>query len=59
MSRQRQSSDIITFAHFQKELDHLVEQFGRNLDHCKSKTFDEANLCNEYLNLFLRAFAKA
>ena len=55
MTQNRRSSDTITFAHFQKELDHLVEQFGRNLGHCKSSAFDEASLRNEYLNPFFRA----
>jgi len=55
MTHNRRSSDTISLAHFQTELGRLVEQFDRNLSHCKSKNFDEASLRNEYLNPFFRA----
>ena len=38
-----------------KELDRLVEQFGRNINQYKSRVYDEASLRQEFLDPFFRA----
>lgn len=45
----------MTFDKFKVDLERLVEQFGRNLSHYKSGTYDEASLRQEFLNPFFRA----
>jgi len=45
----------MTFDKFKVDLERLVEQFGRNITHYKSGTYDEASLRQEFLNPFFRA----
>ncbi|MEI7728790.1 MAG: N-6 DNA methylase [Verrucomicrobiota bacterium] len=48
-------SDTATFESFQRELNRLVDTFGRNLVAYKGSGYDEASLRQEFLNPFFRA----
>jgi hypothetical protein len=44
-----------TFEHFERELNRLVEQFGKHLAVYKVATYDEANVRKDFLDPFFRA----
>jgi len=44
-----------TFEHFERELNRLVEQFGKHLAVYKGGTYDEANVRKDFLDPFFRA----
>jgi len=47
--------DDVTFATFEKELNRLVESFGRRLNELQSADYNEAKLRDDFLNPFFRA----
>jgi predicted type IV restriction endonuclease len=44
-----------TFEHFERELNRLVEQFGKHLAAYKGANYDEANVRKDFLDPFFRA----
>jgi len=44
-----------SFDHFEKELNRLVESFGKRLAELKQPDYAEAQLRNDFLNPFFRA----
>jgi hypothetical protein len=47
--------DAITFDSFEKELNRLVESFGKRITELKSSDYNEAKLRDDFLNPFFRA----
>jgi len=55
MPQNTEAPEAPSIERFRRELDRLVELFGRNLSGYKSSSYDEASLRQEFLNPFFRA----